>query len=113
MLLAIAFYLSRDSLVSLRKFHPSANVLSNYRAAKAHFWKARPPKWRSQKQHATATATAFYSANSRQGVGVGGHASWSGPELQYDALKNYSYHVFFRNSCRDLSGGVLRTGGRF
>ena len=108
MLLAIAFYLSRDSLVSLRKFHPSANVLSNYRAAKAHFWQARLPQGRSHKEHATATATAFYSANSRQGLGVSGHVSCGGPELQYDALKNYSYHVFFRNSCRDLSGGVLR-----
>ena len=106
MLLAIAFYLSRDSLVSLRKFHPSANILSNYRAAKAHFWQARLPQGRSHKEH--ATATAFYSANSRQGLGVSGHVSCGGPELQYDALKNYSYHVFFRNSCRDLSGGVLR-----
>ena len=96
MLLAIASYLSRDSLVSFRRFHFTENILSNYRAAKAHFRQARPPKWRSHKQCATATATAFYSAKSKQGLGVGGHA-YGGPELQYDALKNYStsHHVFF------------------
>ena len=50
-----------------------------YRAAMANFWQARAPQWRA--------ATAFYSAKSKQGLGLGGLASRGGPALQVFTLQ--------------------------
>ena len=47
------------------------------RAASTNFWQARPPQWPS---HHRRTAAVFYSAKSRQGLGLGGLASRGGPE---------------------------------
>ena len=45
----------------------------------ANFWQAGPPQWRPHQQCAIAAA-AFYSAKSRQGLGLGGLASQTGPD---------------------------------
>ena len=56
-----------------------AYLLTDCRAATASFWQARPP----HQQRAAAASTAFYSAKSRQGLGLGGRASHGSPELTY------------------------------
>ena len=44
------------------------------------FWQARPPQCQTHQRHASVAAAAFYSAKSRQGLGLGGLASRGGPE---------------------------------
>ena len=53
-----------------------------YRAATAIFWQARPPQCQPHQRHASDAAAAFYSAKSRQGLGLGGLASRSGPDIE-------------------------------
>ena len=54
-------------------------LISPFRAATANFCQARAPQlWPHQRCAAPAT-TAFYSAKSRQGLGLGGLASCGGP----------------------------------
>ena len=58
-------------------------LLFLYRADTAIFLQARPPQWRPHQQCAASAALAFYSAKSRQGLGLGGLASCGGPAIGY------------------------------
>ena len=51
----------------------------NFRAATASLWQARPQQWQP---HQRCAAAAIYSEKSRQGLGLGGLASRSGPEFK-------------------------------
>ena len=56
-----------------------------FRAAMGIFLQARPPQWWPHQQHAAAAATVFYSAKSKQGLGLGGFASSGGPGFDRSA----------------------------
>ena len=45
----------------------------------AIFWQARPPQWGPHQRRAAAATAVFYSAKSRQGLGLGGLASRGSP----------------------------------
>ena len=49
------------------------------RAATANFWLARLPQRHPNHQRAAAAVIMFYSAKSRQGLGLGSLASRGGP----------------------------------
>ena len=49
------------------------------RAATANFWQARPSQWLPHQRRAAVATAIFYSAKSRQGLGLGGLASHGDP----------------------------------
>ena len=61
------------------------------RTAMAIFWQARPPQWRPHQQR----AATFYSAKSRQGLGLGGLATRGGPAPEYEWY--CPYHCTLQN----------------
>ena len=66
-----------EQLYFLKACSISDEPSPEFRDATANFCQARPPQWRA----AAAAAAAFYSAKSRQGLGLGGLASRGGPEM--------------------------------
>ena len=54
------------------------NYSIDTRAATANFWQARLLQWGPHQQRAVAAGAAFYSAKSRQGLGLGVLASLGG-----------------------------------
>ena len=55
------------------------------RTTTANFWRARPPQWWPH----GVPITAFYSAKSKQGLGLGGLASHGG--RAYDSSPNFKF----------------------
>ena len=60
----------------------------------ANFWQARPSQWQPHQRRVATAANAFYSAKSRQGLGLGGHASRGRPvNVVFSAWLRKQYHV--------------------
>ena len=64
-----------------------------HRAATANFWQARPSQGRPHQYCATTAAAAFYSAKSRQGLGLWGLASHGGPEYNIGLIQKYTIYL--------------------
>ena len=73
-----------SSLTNSNYFFFPSSMEYIYRAATGNFWQAKLPKWRPPQW---CVAAAFYSAKSRQGLGLGGLASHGGPDIHITYLQ--------------------------
>ena len=63
------------------------------RSAVINFWQARLPKWQPNHGHATAATVAFYSAESMQGLGLGGLVKRGWVHYQMNDSLNLVYQL--------------------
>ena len=71
----------------------------SYRATTVEFWQVRPQQWCPHCQCAAAAVTAFYSAESRQDLGLGGLAFCHSIQKVNQAITHITY--MFSNGCFD------------
>ena len=75
------------------------------------FLQARPPQWWPHQQHAAAAAAVFYSAKSKQGLGLGGFASSGGPGFDRSAYPKVVKEICLNCKTDSLAGSSTVLAG--